>query len=63
MNESGEVVKEGVGLLKRVVLRSYAIPGGLVFGITQTAKCRNRTRNEEILQQWRKDKSEGDDRI
>ena len=49
MNEGRGSMGDGVRLLKRVVLRSYAIPEGLTFGITHAARCRNSTRNEEIL--------------
>ena len=49
MNRTEGYGEKGEGLLKRVVLRSYAIPRGLEFGITHTAKCRNKNRNDEIL--------------
>ena len=49
MNLGEDNMVEGQGLLKRVVIRSYAIPEGLTFGITHTARCRNSNRNEEIL--------------
>ena len=49
MNLGTESGVDGQGLLKRIVIRSYAIPDGLSFGITHTARCRNSNRNEEIL--------------
>ena len=49
MNTGGKAEEGGRRLLERVVLRSYKIPGGLTFGITHTAKCKNSNRNEEIL--------------
>ena len=49
MNKGEGSMEKGDGLLKRMVLRSYAIPEDLTFGITHTARCRNSNRNEEIL--------------
>ena len=49
MNRSKEKKGNENGLLKRILLRLYAIPGGLIFGITNTARCRNSNRNKEIL--------------
>ena len=49
MNLDKESREKSEGLLKRVVLRSYAIPEGITFGITHTTRCRNSNRNKEIL--------------
>ena len=49
MNRGKEKKGNENGLLKRILLRLYAIPGGLIFGITNTARCRNSNRNKEIL--------------
>ena len=49
MEEKRELVGKSGYWIKRVVMTLYAILEGICFGLTYEEKCRNKKRNEDIL--------------